>query len=789
MSADINRDRRLEIAHVLFIDIVGYSKLLLNEQAQAVDELNDIVRSTKQFQRAQATGTLLRLPTGDGVALVFRSSPEAPVECAVEIAQALSAHPSLQLRMGIHSGPVQEVKDVTERANVTGAGINIAQRVMDCGDAGHILLSKHVAEDLETHEHWRECLHDLGEVTIKHGGSLRVVNLYTEDLGNAKVPTKIDRERELVARQRRAKKRNGLFAAIVIGALLTAAVMLRQRPRPHTVALPVDPKGIAVLPFENFSDEKENAFFADGIQDDVLTNLALIQDLRVISRTSVMRYRGRARSLRDIGRELGVANILEGSVRRAGDRVIVNVQLIDARNDRHIWANHYDRTVADAVGLEGELASEIADALRARLTPDEKTRLEQRPTENADAWVLYLRARQREMSPDTLWEDYKTAERLYSQAITLDPAFAQAHARLATTRAAIFHFHDPLDSWKSKVRAGAEEALRLQPNLGEGHVASGLYHYWMERDYDRALNELEVAQRLLPNDSNVRALTAAIRRRQGKWQEALALYKQVEALDPQNPNVVRNLVITNNALRNWAESAKAVARLEALAPDSVSARVQAAYVEFWRLGTTEKLKKVCAEMPPGVDPDGVVTAGRWDANMIDRNFEAAERAVIASQQQTVSYLNGEQTPRDFLLGCASLARGDSTAAQQRFTAVYLEFRKSIEEAPNSAERHANLGMVCALMGRKEEAIREGRRAVELTPESQDAYDGAIMNCFLALIYARVGETDEAIHLIERLIVTPGAVDTLSYSITVNDLKYRWEWDLLRKDPRFQKLIR
>src|SRR5438128_4291262 len=531
MSAETGRHRRLEIAHVLFVDIVGYSKLLLNEQSEILDELNEVVRSSEQVRLAQEASALLRLPTGDGVALIFRSSsPEAPAQCALEIAQALKNYPKLKLRMGIHSGPVNEVTSADDRANIAGAGINIAQRVMDCGDAGHILLSKHVAEDLESHERWRPYLHDLGEVTVKHGVSINVVNLYTEDLGHAQVPAKIERERDAkanLARRARSKRRNALIfgSLIALAAIGLGFFLLRDRLLRRPIETQMDAKGIAVLPFENFSDDKENAFFADGIQDDILTSLARIKDLRVISRTSVMGYRGAAvHSLREIGQALGIANILEGSVRREGNRVVVTVQLIDALKDRHLWANRYDRTLADSLGLQGELAAEIAEALRVTLSPDEKAPVETKPTENSEAYVFYLRANQIARNPDTLLEDLNRAEQFYGQAIALEPKFALAHARLASTRAQIYHYYEPLDSWKSKALAEAELALRLQPNLAEAHLALGQCAYWLDQDYERALAEFGTAAALSPNDAEIGRLIASIKRRQGKLQESVETF-------------------------------------------------------------------------------------------------------------------------------------------------------------------------------------------------------------------------------------------------------------------------
>lgn len=884
MSAEAEPNLQLEIGHVLFMDIVGYSKLLINEQSEVLRRLNEIVRATAQVCATENEGKLIRLPTGDGMALVFRSSPEGPARCALEISKALKSHPEIPLRMGIHSGPVHEIADVNERANVTGAGINLAQRVMDCGDAGHILLSKRVADDLAEYRHWRPSLHPLGKCEVKHGVTVSVVNLYTDEVGNPKPPKKFKEQaasqsgshapaaaaHDLGPKQFFAElRRRNVYRAtviygmaswlliqiatqvfpffdipnwtvrlviivlvacfplaialawafeitpegikrtddvppeksirwqtgrkldfVIIGILSVAiAFLLSLRFGPTRPATDIPRKSIAVLPFQNLSSVKENAFFADGIQDDLLTNLAKIKDLKVISRTSVMKYRdAETRDIAEIAKTLGVATILEGSVRRVGNRVAVNVQLIDAQHDRHLWANKYDRTLADSLGIEGELATEIADALRATLTPDEKIRVVRKPTQNADAYDLYLRALPYERGPDTLLGDYKRAEQLYGKAIALDPDFALAHAHLASTCAEIFHFHEPLDSWKSRARAEAQTALRLQSSLGEAHFALGQCYYWMDQDYEGALREFAIAQQLSPNDANIGLFVGAIRRRQGRWQEALDTYERIEKLDPQNPNIVRNLMFTNTPMRRWPEAARAAARFRQMAPDSIVARIQAAYVDFWWKGDTTALRKELADVPAGTDPDGVVTACRWEAAMLERNFDEAARVLTTSTRTDISYLNGGATPISFFRGCIALARVDHAGAATNFEQARPSFEKAVKEAPDSAERHANLGLFYALSGRKIDALREGRFAVELKPQSKDAFDGTIMLCYLALIYARCGETDQALPLMERLLQTPGAVDSVDYSMTLNDLKFRWEWDPLRRDPRFQKLI-
>lgn len=787
MPTDAAPDVRLEIGHVLFMDLVGYSKLLLDEQRELQQRLTEIVRNTEQVRSAEETGRLIRIPTGDGMALVFFNSPETPVRCAIEIAKKSKGYPKLRLRMGIHAGPVNEVRDVNDRTNVAGAGINTAQQIMDCGDAGHILLSKRVAEDLAQSLQWRPHLRDLGQCNVKHGVSVGIFNFCSDETGNPEIPSKLRQVQQEEARRSFRSLRNVIVAvSVFIAATLATAVWIFSH---HGAALGLE-KSIAVLPFENFSDDKANGYFADGIQDDILTSLAKIRDLRVISRTSVETYRGgkASHNLREIAKALGVTNILEGSVRRVGEQMIMNLQLIDALQDRHLWANRYDLTLRDSLGIDGQVAREIASALGAKLTPDESARVTDKPTNNTQAYDLFLQAKVYEFKPDTLLQDYRTAEQLYVQAITLDPKFALAHARLAATRARIYHFFEPTETWKKSARAEAELALKLQPGLGEAHHALGLSYYWFGRDYASALREFEIAKALLPNDSSVPWDMAAIKRRQGRWKEAVADYRQILTLDPQNANVVRDLLYTYCAMRDWPNAAATARQLIALTPDSLNAKAQIGYVQFWADGTTARLKSEMATIPQGKDPDGAVTAFRFDANLIDRDPAAAERTLASSPLDVFSYFNGVDTPRSFFAGEIALLRGDNATASKELQRARDNFAASVQEAPNVAERHAFLGLTCALLGEREEAIGEGTRATELRPESQDALDGTIMKAVLALICARVGENDRAIALLDHLLAVPGAIDSAGYSITVNDLKFRWEWDPIRSDPRFQKFL-
>jgi TolB-like protein len=420
MAAEIKKEIQLEIAHVLFIDIVGYSKLSINEQRSAVDELTQIVRATEQFQKAEASDRLIKIATGDGVALVFYTSPEAPVRCAVELSRALKDHPRLRVRMGIHSGPVSGVVDVTGRTNLAGAGLNLARRVMDCGDAGHILLSKHVAEDLSEFEEWRPLLHDLGTCEVKHGMQIDIVNLWSDDVGNPQLPQKF----QALNKQRARVRWAGVAAALLLLVGIVAAFVLVSKKSARSTSI-VPEKSIAVLPFENLSRDPDNAYFADGIQEEILTRLAKIAALKVISRTSTQRYQSKPSNLAEIAKELGVAQILEGSVQKAADQVRVNVQLISARTDFHLWADTYDRKLVDIFGVESEIAKAIADALQAKLTGGEQRALAVKPTNNSEAYDAYLRGLALEARTTVSPDDSEKAVGFYERAVQLDQLLRQ----------------------------------------------------------------------------------------------------------------------------------------------------------------------------------------------------------------------------------------------------------------------------------------------------------------------------------------------------------------------------
>src|SRR5437867_8657503 len=554
---------RLEIAHVLFIDIVGYSKLRTTEQSAHIEKLRKIVRGTDQFRTAEAEGKLLRLPTGDGGALVFRNL-EAPVLCAVEIANALKNHPEIRVRMGIHSGPVNEVTDLNEQANIAGAGINIAQRIMDCGDAGHILVSKHAAEDLEQYDQWQPYLHDLGECEGKHGERLHVVNLYNNEIGNPAVPGKFDRKAIAGTTSSAAtgNRRRYSIVAMAIGALivlgvtslfLTTRTAFRNIAGRGAPALPASEKSIAVLPFQNLSDDKSNGYFTDGIQDEILTRLSKIASLKVISRTSTQKYKSAPENLREAGQQLGVAHFLEGSVQKVANAVHVNVQLIRAATDEHLWAESYNRKLDDVFRVEGEVASAIAEQLNAKLSGAEQKAVAEKPTQNAAAYDTYLRAAAIDNAGNL--DTTKRVADLYAEAVRLDPQFALAWARLAVARSYLYFNGIDLDKNSgAAVKDAADRAISLQPDLGEAWLAQGVYRYRVLRDFQGALQSYEEALRRLPNSAFVLEQIGHLERRLGQINAAQKHYQAAAQLDPRNIGILSTTAETLSGLRRFDEA-------------------------------------------------------------------------------------------------------------------------------------------------------------------------------------------------------------------------------------------
>ncbi|MDQ3116558.1 MAG: protein kinase [Verrucomicrobiota bacterium] len=576
-------------------------------------------------------------------------------------------------------------------------------------------------------------------------------------------------------------KRMALPAAIA-AALIALALILFSTSGPRD-------KTIAVLPFRNLSNDPANAFFVDGIRDDILSRLVKIRDLKVISRMGAARYSANVpRDLQEIGSELGARHVVEGSLRREGDHIFLHVALIDTRDGRELWAEGYDRNLADTINLQGELANDIASVLNATLSPQESAGLRAAPTNNPDAFVLYLRGRKFEASGFYMISDFESAEALYSQAIALDPEFALAHARLASTLSVLYRVRGPSEELRARSFAEAREALRLQPNLGEAHLANALCSYRIDRDFAAAMPELETARRLLPNDTEAESFIAYIKRRRGLWREARAGLERCMARDPGNVTYQEELYTTAYLLRDWPSAESNAARAETISPTQNLLKVQRALVAVWKDGDVERLRKVFAAIPTYGDPEGITAWMRWDAAMMARDFTAAQEAIDTFPYDTLPSVYSAPVPKSYLEGCIALATGDNARAQEKFEAARPAYEAEALAHPESALRHARLGLLYAYMGRREDAIREGKRAVELKPIAEDHFEGPEELCNLALIHARLGENDKAIAAIEELLRTPGGVFFYEASMSLWELRLRWQWDPLRSDPRFQKIL-
>src|SRR5438094_7013277 len=575
MSDQVTKQIALEIAHVLFIDIVGYSKLSIKEKRAVVDELTTIVRGSDQYQKAEVVGRLIKIPAGDGMALVFYTSQEAPAQCAIEISGALKAHPRLQLRMGVHSGPVSGVIDVTGGANLAGAGLNTAQRVMACGDAGHILVSKHVAEDLEEYEHWRPLLHSLGACEVKHGVCVMIVNLYTAEIGNPQLPKKFQALKKHSARVRWA----AMTAALLALAVIVAGIAMFSRYRVRST-LPAPEKSIAVLPFENRSEDKANAYFADGIQDEILSRLSKIADLKVISHTSTQRYKSAPENLPEIAKQLGVAHILEGSVQKSGDAVRVNVQLIKAATDSHVWADSFDRKLTDIFSVESEVAKAIADQLQAHLTGREKEVIAAKPTDNPEAYDAYLPGPAYTLKTQNTPANYLGAQKYFREAVRLDPKFALAWALLSYVDGRGYHTTNlqPTAALREETRQAFETALAFDLNLGEAWVAKGYYHYGCVNDFETAVRCYEQARKFLPNSSLIPQSLAFVARHRGQWERAESYFNEAERLEPRNVSLLTRHAQFYIAMRRFPDAFRKLDLILEIVPNDIDALVEEAAI-------------------------------------------------------------------------------------------------------------------------------------------------------------------------------------------------------------------
>jgi len=840
--SDEHKAKRLEIAHVLFMDIVGYSKLLTDEQSEALQELNQVVRGTEAAREADAAGALTVLPTGDGMALVFTGSVEEPVECALEISQALRAQPSLPVRMGIHSGPIHHVKDANGRENIAGVGINIAQRVMDCGDAGHILVSKRVADDLAQQRRWQPYIHELGDVEVKHGVIVSLVNLYAETIGNPTPPTRLGKAHGGV-RALSKGTRKGLspvaraifiIVGLVIALIFVLAIMsvifapaimrtLDQRrlatlPQPTATAPPsladtiksavakqitdelqselsrkknaavqppptasaIPEKSIAVLPFENLSEDKSNAYFAEGIQDEILTRLSKIADLKVISRSSTQKYKSAPDNLREVGQQLGVANLLEGSVQKAGNAVHINVQLIKAATDEHVWAESYDRELQNIFGVEGEVAGAIADQLNAKLSGNEKRELGVRPTKNPDAYDAYLRGLAFEGGVQDFQASLLKSIEAFENAVRLDPEFAIAWAHLCRQNGLAFINNvGQAPERREAARKALDMAIKFGPELVETQLAKAYYKYYCERDYEGARAQLESIRRQYPNNAVVLEFLGGIARRQGHWEQSRALYAQAVELDPQNIFLLTDAALTDLAMRDAVAAQKHLGRARDLSPQNST--VISFLAQSFQLGGDIAQAQALLDTVQPKPGDGIYVSTAVTNAILLRKYDSA-LAMLKAQLERPDALGSALGVFENALGDLERHAGNTAEATMAYQKSKQAVNDLLRAQPENSEFLIQLAWAEACLGDKTTAIVHAKQAMAALPASKDAFVGPGYEDALARIEAHFGEKDAAIAALQHLL-------SISYGSPVTRalLRIDPDWDNLRKDPRFEKL--
>lgn len=576
-------------------------------------------------------------------------------------------------------------------------------------------------------------------------------------------------------------RRRYVALLIATGVIISAVAGFFVLPRAS--ARKID-KSIAVLPFENFSDDKDNAFFADGIQDDILTNLAKIGDLKVISRTSVMPYRGKEKNVREIGKALGVSTILEGSVRKSGNRVRVNVQLINAVNDEHIWAEDYDRDLTDVFAIQTDLAQKIAHELQAKLSPTEKAQMTRKPTENGEAYLAFVQAHNLHAQMDDL-EKLKQAEQLYERALQMDPNFSLAAADFSRLESWIYHTFDPTPSRREKARSLADRALKLQPDCPECHLALGFSFYYGERDYENALKEFAIAQQGLPNEAEVYLAIGAIQRRQGKWTESNANFEKAVNLNPNDSWPLQNLALNYQIQRNFEAADKTVGRALKLSPKALGLwSIKAESEVAWK-GSFETVEYGIKMVSTSAMPESEkahMTAAIVQTRLTQRRYAEALQDAESIKDELLEKEVESLCAKYEVIGIARKMLKDDAGAREALLTAKGYAETHLKDAPIEAKRHAKLAEILAWLGEKDAAIAEAKRATEILPESVDAFEGPAMTQKLAEVYCIVGEPEKAIDLLEGLLSRPSPV-------TVALLKIVPIWDSLRDNPRFIELLK
>jgi TolB-like protein len=732
------------------------------------------------------------------------------VQCALEISGALRDHPHIRLRMGVHSGPVNRITDVNDKTNFAGSGINVAQRVLDCGDAGHILLSAHVAENLAEYRHWQPYLHDLGECEVKHGLRLHLFNLCKENLGNPQVPGKLRRRRRWkqewgivhpVSLPQRPRSLLVLTLVVAALAMLISSLTFFQRVSPRmspasppeetggkrTVLIPE--KTIAILPFENLSGDKANAYFADGIHDEILMHLSKIADLKVISRTSTQHYKSAPENLPEIAKQLRVAHILEGRVQKSGDAVRVNVQLIRAADDSQLWADTFDRKLTDIFSVESEVAKAIADQLQAKLTGQEEQVIAAKPTDNSEAYDAYLHGLAYTLKTGNNPANALAAQKYLREAVRLDPKFARAWALLSYVDAHgyLIGSLQPTVTLREEARQAAETAFTLHSNLGEAILAKGYYHYACLKDYDAALRYFEEARQLLPNSSRIPELLAYVTRRQGEWGRSESYFNEAERLDPRNVRLLTNQAYSYSVLRRFPEALRKVDQVLNIIADDVDTLAYKAAI-LQAEGDLPRAAALLAPLRPNADDTSALETQVYQAILERRPARIISRLkeILAKPDPALGYHNGALR---FWLGWAQDIAGDHAAAQESWRQARSELESFLKEQPENNNLIGDLALTNMGLGDKAAALALSERGIAELPIEKDVVSGAGPIETLARVAAQMGESDRAIAALQQLLSIPGTGALEKYMpLTPALLRLDPMFDPLRNDPRFQELV-
>ncbi len=773
----------------MFTDIVGYSALAeKNEELslELLEEHRGILRPIFARFGGNEIETI-----GDAFFLEFTSALEA-VRCAFEMQSGLFTRNTLEpaerkilLRIGVHLGDVVHVGE-----KVHGEGVNIAARIQTLAKPGGI------------------CISDQLYYQIRTKLDLQWVSRGEQHLKNIETPVEVfdvvlpwEKEAPAATPAENVKNLNSgagkyLWPAVALAAVILVAGYFWRfpvgeeapapAPTPPSVAVAAIPElaaydSIAVLPFENMSDEKGNEYFTRGIHEDILTNLSKVKALKVISRTSVMEYENKTRNLKKIAEDLGVGTILEGSVRKSGLRVRVTAQLIDAKTDEHLWAENYDRDLTDIFALQSTIAEEIVEALKTTLTPEEKKSIESVPTQNSQAYDIYLKARDYYSLSFENRDSAATAERLYNRAIKLDPSFALAYAALSQLHGDLYWFIlDHTEERLEKAKTAVDHALRLQPELIEAQIALANYYYQGFRDYARTQEILEKVSQSAPNNADIYGLLAYTQRRQGLWDKSLKNLKRAVKLDPRNPDYWRSLAQTYEALGEYSLAIENFDKTIDLTPESLMVPIFKGYLHMNWKGDTSVMKGALEEIPASQDPGGNVSSARLWVHLWERDYPWALAALEAYSEDFYDF-QFAIFHKEYLKGELYQLMGEEEKARTVLEASLEFLEPATAEHRDDPRYHSALGLAYARLSRKEAAIREGFEAVKLLPIAKDALDGPGYARDLALIYALVGEHENAIDELENLLSLPN-------SIPKERLRNLPFWDSLRDNPRFQALL-